>query len=107
MVDVIKNVKLYMNGQTIAILTFVVILGTGRRSYKVFNHQKENKLLEESKAKNQELAFCDFCVAAGSESDNNAFLKGCSNIKLHSIKCHEIANGHVFATKKHINAQKP
>ena len=28
-------------------------------------------------------------------------------IKLHGIKCHEITNGHVFATKKHINAQKP
>ena len=59
MVDVIKNVKLYMNGQTIAILSnaFDICCHSRNRqsacgsSYKVFNHQKENKLLKKIKPK--------------------------------------------------------
>ena len=44
----------------------------------------------EIKEDDKELMFCDFCVKTGKESENNAFVKGCSNLKLYSIKKHEI-----------------
>lgn len=53
-----------------------------------------------------EVMFCDFCKAASSQSDNS-FVKGCTNMKLYSIKKHETTNSHLFATNKHSNEQKP
>lgn len=54
-----------------------------------------------------QLMFCDFCIAAGIHSDKNVFLKGCSNLKLNTIKYHEGSNSHLLATNKYRNTQKP
>ena len=51
--------------------------------------------------------FCDFCIKTGKDSDNNGFVEGCSNLKLYSIKEHEISSCHLYAINKHINDQKP
>ena len=47
-----------------------------------------------------EIMFCDFCIKADMDSDGNAFVKGCSTMKLYSIKKHDGSNNHLFAAKK-------
>ena len=51
--------------------------------------------------------FCDFCIAVGIQSDRNVFLKGCTNLKLNTIKYHKGSNSHLLATNKYRNTQKP
>ena len=55
----------------------------------------------------KEIMFCDFCIKADMDSDGNAFVKGCSTMKLYSIKKHEGSNNHLFAAKKHLNETNP
>ena len=40
-------------------------------------------------------------------ADKSMFIKGCSSIRLESIKYHEGSNLHVHALSKHINKMKP
>ena len=40
-------------------------------------------------------------------SDKYVFIKGCSSIRLESVKYHEGSNQHVLALSKHINKMKP
>ena len=55
----------------------------------------------------EDTMFCDYCIKAGVSSDKSAFVKGCSSIRLESIKYHEGSNQHLLAAKKHINEMKP
>ena len=55
----------------------------------------------------QDIMFCDYCINAGISSDKSMFVKGCSSIRLDSIKYHEGSNQHVLALSKHINKMKP
>ena len=55
----------------------------------------------------QDIMFCDYCINAGISSDKSMFVKGCSSIRLESIKYHEGSNLHVLALSKHINKMKP
>ena len=58
-------------------------------------------------ADEMQVMFCDYCIAASGQSDKNVFVKGCSNLKLESIKYHETSNSHLFATNKYKNSQQP
>ena len=51
--------------------------------------------------------FCDFCVKAHISSDQTSFVKGCTSLKLESLKHHETSNMHLFSAKKYANEQKP
>ena len=51
--------------------------------------------------------FCDFCIAADVPSDKTAFISGCSNFRLETIKHHESSNSHLFAVERHANEQNP
>ena len=55
----------------------------------------------------QDIMFCDYCINAGISSDISMFAKGCSSIRLESIKYHKGSNQHVLALSKHINKMKP
>ena len=50
--------------------------------------------------------FCDFCLKAGVSSDKS-FIKGCTSLKLESIKHHEASNMHLLSANKHVNEEKP
>ena len=54
-----------------------------------------------------QVMFCDYCIAAGGQSDKNVFVKGCTNLKLELIKYHETSNSHLFAMNKYKNSQQP
>ena len=53
------------------------------------------------------MMFCDFCVKAGISSDKTSFVKGCTTLKLESLKHHETSNMHLFSAKKYANEEKP
>ena len=54
-----------------------------------------------------EVMFCDFCISAGVSTDKTAFISGCSNLRLETIKYHESSNTHLLATNKHANVENP
>ena len=51
--------------------------------------------------------YCDFCINAKIPSDKSAFIKGCVNLKLETIKKHEGSNNHHYAATKHENEKEP
>ena len=51
--------------------------------------------------------FCDYCIEAGVSADKSTLVKGCSSMRLESIKYHEGSNMHLLAANKHINKMKP
>ena len=51
--------------------------------------------------------FCDFCIRASIAPEKTNFVKGCSTLRLESIKLHESSNSHLFAVQKHVNEQTP
>ena len=53
------------------------------------------------------LMFCDFCIKASIAPEKTNFVKGCSILRLESIKLHESNNSHLFAVQKHVNEQTP
>ena len=53
-----------------------------------------------------QVMFCDFCIAAGIQSDRNVFLKGCTNLKLNTIKYHKGSNSPLLSTNKYRKTQK-
>ena len=61
----------------------------------------------EVNTKGEEMMFCDFCIKAGISSDKTSFVKGCTSLKLESIKHHEKGNMHLFAAVKNSNEKKP
>ena len=54
-----------------------------------------------------ESMFCDFCIKAEISVEKTAFVNGCTNLKLDSIKHHESSNMHLFAAVKNANEKKP
>ena len=52
----------------------------------------------EVNTKGEEMMFCDFCIKAGISSDKTSFVKGCTSLKLESIKHHEKGNMHLFCS---------
>ena len=50
--------------------------------------------------------FYDFCLKAGVYSDKS-FIKGCTSLKLESIKHHEASNMHLLLVNKHVIEEKP
>lgn len=54
-----------------------------------------------------DIMFCDYCIKADVSADKSMFVKGCSSIRLESIKYHEASNAHIFAVKRHINEINP
>ena len=60
----------------------------------------------ETNASGDEIMFCDFCLKAGVSSDKS-FIKGCTSLKLESIKHHEASNLHLLSANKHVNEEKP
>ena len=55
----------------------------------------------------KETMFCDFCIKAKIPGDNSAFIHGCTNLKLETIKKHEGSNNHLLAANKHANEKEP
>ena len=51
--------------------------------------------------------FCDFCIKAKIPGDKSAFIQGCTNLKLETIKKHEGSNNHLLAANKHANEKEP
>ena len=47
----------------------------------------------------KEIMYCSFCINAKIPGDKSAFIKGCANLKLETIKKHEGSNNHYAATK--------
>ena len=60
----------------------------------------------ETDANGDEIIICNFCVKAGISSDKTSFVKGCTSLKLESLKHHETSNMHLFSAKKYANEQK-
>ena len=54
-----------------------------------------------------DIMFCDYCIKADVSADKSMIVKGCSSIRLASIKYHEASNAHIFAVKRHINEINP
>ena len=61
----------------------------------------------EVNTKGDEMMFCDFCIKAGVSSDKTSFIKGCTSLRLESIKHHETSKMHIFAAVKNVNEKKP
>ena len=55
----------------------------------------------------KETMFCDFCIKAKIPGDKSAFIHGCTNLKLETIKKHEGSNNHLLAANKHANEKEP
>ena len=47
--------------------------------------KKDRPWLQVVMADEVQVMFCDYCIAAGGQSDKNVFVKGCSNLKLELI----------------------
>ena len=60
----------------------------------------------ETNANGDEIMFCYFCVKSGISSDKTSFVKGCTSLKLESLKHHETSNMHLFSAKKYANEKK-
>ena len=69
--------------------------------------KKDRPWLRVVMADEVQVMFCNYCIAAGGQSDKNVFVKGCSNLKLESIKYHETSNSHLFTMNKYKNSQQP
>ena len=57
--------------------------------------------------------FCDYCIPIGTSAHHernvqkNAFIYGCSNIRLETIKIHESTNTHLYAVNRKKNQCNP
>ena len=68
---------------------------------------KDRPWLRVESTSENDIMFCDYCIEAGVSADKSTFVKGCSSIRLESIKYHEGSNMHLLAANKHINKMKP
>ena len=67
----------------------------------------------ERKDDGKEVMFCDYCIPIGTSArhernvQKNAFIYGCSNIRLETIKIHESTNTHLYAVNRKKNQCNP
>ena len=57
--------------------------------------------------KDQDIMFCDNCTTAGVSADKTNFIKGCTSLRLESLKYHEASKTHVLAANAHVNKVNP
>ena len=75
---------------------------------------KQNRpWLRIEKKDGKEVMFCDYCIPISSSArhernvQKNAFIYGCSNIRLETIKIHESTNTHLYAVNRKKNQCDP
>ena len=51
--------------------------------------------------------YCNFCINAKIPGYKSAFIKGCANLKLETMKKYEGSNNHHYAATKHENEKEP
>ena len=77
-----------------------------KRLFKDVWKQNRPWLRIERKDDGKEVMFCDYCIPISSSAHHernvqkNAFIYGCSNIRLETIKIHESTNTHLYAVNR-------
>ena len=51
----------------------------------------------------QDIMFCAYCTTAGVSAIKTHFIKGCTSLRLESLKYHEASKTHVLATNAQVN----